>query len=198
MHWHTQISCMVKIHVWLSSSNEALRDGVHLHALWPNHEAVTDGVHHHALQSHLYEGDGQFVALHHIMLVHTPQLSGKGYGDGYIHVHWCHVFHIKCLCGRRHWLAYSRSQDCLLPGHCRVINTGKVSWESSKQPAWVRVCVTRVGAASNQPVWVWVRYGAITKQLHSGRSSVSVCVQKVVVLRMHVYCLYIACVETHT
>jgi hypothetical protein len=53
------------------------------------------GVHHHALQSHPYEGDGQFVALHHIMLVHTAQLSGRGYGDGYIH--WCHVFHIQCL-----------------------------------------------------------------------------------------------------
>jgi len=86
---------MVMIHVWLSSCHEAVRDGVHHHAIWSNHEAVRDGVHHHGLQSHLYEDDGQFVALHHIMLVHTAQLSGRGYGDGYIH--WCHVFHIKCL-----------------------------------------------------------------------------------------------------
>jgi hypothetical protein len=70
---------MVMIHVWLSGYYEALRDGVH----------------HHVLQSHLCESDGQFVALHHIMLVHTAQLSGRGYGDGFIH--WSHVFHIKCL-----------------------------------------------------------------------------------------------------
>jgi hypothetical protein len=70
---------MVMIHVWLSSC----------------HEALTDVVHHHALHSHLYEGDGQLAALHYIMLVHIAHLSGRGYGDGYIH--WCHVFHIKCL-----------------------------------------------------------------------------------------------------
>ena len=69
---------MVMIHASLSSCHEALRDGVHYHALRSNHEAIRDGVHHHALQSHLYEGDGQFVALHHMILVHTAQLNGRG------------------------------------------------------------------------------------------------------------------------